>query len=200
LNRFENFLRVLAGRIGQIINLHSIANDIGVSGTTLQGWLSVLESSYIVFRLQPYYENIGKRAVKSPKLYFTDTGLAAYLLGINELSHVARDPLLGNLFENLVVLEALKSRKNRGADPDIYFFRDNHQNEIDLIFKKGRQLIPIEIKAAMTYDASLHSVISFFQKLTGSKEGYLIYGGDLEVKKETITAINYQQTYTIFDV
>lgn len=195
---FEKFMHLLAGRIGQMINLHSLANDIGVSSTTLHEWLSVLEASFIIYRLKPYYENLGKRMVKSPKLYFTDVGLAAYLLGINEIHHVSRDPLIGNLFENLVVIEALKTRMNLGLDPNLFFFRDNNQNEVDLLYQKNRQLIPVEIKAAQTYHESLHKNITFFQSIAGSNQGYLIYGGELEVPKSGMEVINFLNTYRIF--
>ncbi len=199
LSHFEKFVRILAGRIGQLVNLHSISSEIGMSSTTLSEWLSVLEASFIVFRLSPYYENLGKRLVKSPKLYFTDVGLAAYLLGITEKQQVARDPLFGNLFENLVVVEALKTRLNRGLDPNLFFFRDNSMNEVDLVYKKGRTLVPVEIKAAMTFNDGLMKNISFFQKLTGVNEGCLIYGGELEIKKPGATIINYKNTHSVFE-
>jgi uncharacterized protein len=198
LMHFDKFIHLLAGRIGQVINLHSLANDIGVSSTTLQEWLSVLEASFVIYRLKPYYENFGKRLVKSPKLYFTDVGLASYLLGISELSQISRDPLIGNLFENLVVVEALKSRMNQGLDPDLFFFRDNNQHEVDLLYKKGRTLIPIEIKSAMTYHESLHKNIPFFHSIANSTQGYLIYSGELEVQKSTVSVINFANTYRIF--
>ena len=199
LTRFEKFIHLLAGRIGQVINLNSLANDVGVSSTTLNEWLSVLEASFIIYRLKPYYENFGKRMVKTPKLYFTDIGLAAYLLGINDISQVSRDPLIGNLFENLVVIEALKSRMNKGLDPNLFFYRDNNQHEVDLLYKKGRMLIPIEIKSALTYNESLSKNIEYFQSLSGSTEGYLIYSGELEIKKSNISVMNFKNTQQIYD-
>ena len=176
-----------------------MANDTGVSSTTLSEWLSVLEASFIVYRLKPYYENLGKRMVKSPKLYFTDVGLASYLLGITELHQVSRDPLIGNLFENLVVIEALKTRMNQGLDPNLFFFRDNNQNEVDLVYQKGRLLIPVEIKAAMTYQKSLNKNIGFFQSISDSKEGYLIYSGEMELEKSTVKVLNFANTYRVFE-
>ncbi len=119
---FEKFIKLLAGRIGQIINYQSLANDVGVDNKTIKQWLSILEASFIVFKLAPYFENFGKRVIKSPKYYFTDTGLLTYLLDIEKAGQVARDPLVGSLFENLVVLEALKSRYNQGMTPNLYFF------------------------------------------------------------------------------
>ena len=152
LTDFENFTRLLAGRVGQILNLSSLANDVGVSSPTLKEWLSVLEASHTIFRLNPYFENFGKRIIKSPKIYFTDVGLASYLLGIESPALAARDPLIGNLFENMVVIEALKARLNAGKEPELYFYRDNKGNEVDLLFRRNRQLIPIEIKSAMTFN------------------------------------------------
>jgi len=199
LDQYEKFLHLLAGRIGQLVNLNALSGDIGVSSTTLGEWLSVLEASFIIFRLKPYHENFGKRIVKSPKLYFTDVGLAAYLLGINEIEQVSRDPLMGNLFENLVILEALKTRMNRGMEPNLYFYRDANQKEIDLLYKNRNMLIPVEIKAAMTYHKSLHNNIIYFNKITGGDKGYLIYAGENEYKKSDISVLNYANTYRIFE-
>ena len=199
LSAFENFMKLLAGRIGQVLNLNSISNDLGVSSPTLAEWLSILEASFIVFRLYPFYENFGKRIIKSPKLYFSDVGIVTYLLGIENKSQIARDPLLGNLFENMVVLEAVKTRYNQGLDPNLYYYRDNNKNEVDLIYKKQRQLVPIEIKAAMTYHDNLIKGIRYYQKINpASNRGHLIYAGDLEFEKEMITVANYQHSYLIF--
>ncbi len=202
LVNFENFVKILAGRISQVLNLNSISNDLGVSSTTLSEWLSVLEASYIVFRLYPYYENFGKRVVKSPKIYFTEVGLASYLLGIETTGQMSRDPLLGHLFENMVVVEALKSRLNKGLDPNIYFYRDNNKNEVDLIFQEKRKLIPIEIKSAMTFNDKMLKNIRFFQKLNTGKngKGYLVYAGNLPFQKDESEVLNFTETYRIFEV
>ena len=152
--RFETFLRLLAGRVGQVLNLQSLAGDVGASSTTLAKWLAVLEASFIVFRLPPYWRNFGKRFIKAPKVYFTDVGLAANLLGIESPRQVGRDPLLGGLFENLVVLEALKARLNAGREPSLYFIRDNGGIEIDLVLDVARRLHLREIKSSMTPDLS----------------------------------------------
>jgi len=150
LGLFEQFVFYLAGRAGQLLNYESMANDLGLTGKTLKQWISVLEASFVIFRLLPYSENFGKRQVKSAKLYFTDTGFLCHLLGIDRAEKVGRDPLLGGLFENLVVAEAMKARLNRGTLPHLYFFRDNNGNEVDLLYQKGRSLVPIEIKASRT--------------------------------------------------
>jgi predicted AAA+ superfamily ATPase len=144
---FELFIKLLAGRVGQVVNLNSMAGDIGISSVTLASWLSVLEASYIIFRLPCYFNNFGKRLIKSPKIYFTDVGLAVYLLGINSAEQVSRDPLMGGLFENMVVAEALKQRYNSGKEAELYYFRDQKGFEIDLILNEGRHLIPVEIKS-----------------------------------------------------
>jgi predicted AAA+ superfamily ATPase len=155
LSRFQQFMILLAGRIGQVINYSSLSNDIGVSATTIKNWLSVLKASYVVFELPPFFENIRKRVVKSPKIYFTDTGLASFLLGIRTASQAARDPLRGGLYENLIILEILKSRYNRGIRPELYFFRDSHGNEVDLLIREERKLLPVEIKSSATFSPDL---------------------------------------------
>lgn len=153
-NAFEVFVRLLAGRIGQVVNFQSLSGDVGVDAKTLKRWMSVLEASYVVVHLQPYYRNFGKRLVKSPKVYFTDVGLASYLLGISQESQVARDPLFGGLFENMVVLELMKARHNLQIRQDFYYFRDNGGIEVDLVAERNRKLNLIEIKGAMTPDNS----------------------------------------------
>jgi predicted AAA+ superfamily ATPase len=180
LASFEKFLRLLAGRIGQLVNFNSLANDTGVSATTIAHWLSVLEASFVIFRLPPYYENFGKRVIKSPKLYFYEPGLVSYLLGIENEKQVARDPLLGSLFENMIVIEAVKTRTNLGLDPNLYFFRDSNKNEVDLIYKNGRDLFPIEIKSSMTWNNEFTRNIKRFQSISGHLgKGCVVYSGDL---------------------
>src|SRR5690606_11194561 len=141
----------MAGRVGQIINYQSLSNDVGVSANTIKEWLSILEASFVVFKLPPYFENFGKRVIKSPKYYFTDVGLLVYLLDIEKPEQITRDPLVGNVFENLVVLELLKTRYNQGHSAGLYYFRDSHGNEIDLIYKTGGGLTGVEIKSASTW-------------------------------------------------
>ncbi|MFA6998748.1 MAG: ATP-binding protein [Victivallaceae bacterium] len=189
---FEVFVKLLAGRVGQIVSLNSMAGDVGVSSTTLGSWLSVLEASYIIFRLPCYFENFGKRQIKSPKIYFTDVGLAAYLLGIENANQVARDPLFGGLFENLVILEALKARYNLGKEPELYYFRDKQGFEIDLILNQGRRLLPIEIKGGMTYDFSFAKDLQRFCKLANNTfTPAVIYAGDTEPDAQGIKFRNF---------
>ena len=148
---FDTFLRTLAGRVGQLVNYQSIANDIGVSMPTIKEWLSILEASYIVHILPCYYRNFGKRFVKAPKVYFTDVGLLTHLLGIRNPGQLARDPLMGGVFENMVIMEAVKSRLNASLPDDCYFIRDRSGMEIDLVIENGRELSLYEIKASMSY-------------------------------------------------
>jgi uncharacterized protein len=183
LQSFELFMKLLAGRVGQVLNLHSLSGDVGVSSPTLREWLSVLESSFVVFRLPPYFENFGKRFIKSPKIYFSEPGLAAYLLEIRSASQAGRDPLMGAVFENIVVVEALKSRWNRGLDADLYYWRDQRGMEIDLILSRQRHLFPVEIKAARSYHSDFTRNLSKFSRLDPRIEaGAVVYAGKEEQK------------------
>lgn len=163
---FETFVRLLAGRIGQVVNFQSLSGVVGVDAKTLKRWMSVLEASYVVVHLQPYYRNFGKRLVRSPKVYFTDVGLAAYLLGITQSSQVVRDPLLGGLFENLVVLDLLKAKFNFQLRQDFYYIRDNSGIEVDLVLERNRKLNLLEIKGAMTPDDSFGVNMEKMRKCT----------------------------------
>ncbi|MCE5293067.1 MAG: ATP-binding protein [Chlamydiales bacterium] len=194
LSQFERFVRICAGRVGQIVNMQDIGGEIGISSHTVKEWLSILEASFIVFRLQPYFENFGKRIIKSPKLYFTDVGLATYLLGIENEVQLDRDPARGHLFENLVVLELLKWRYNEGLDPNLYYYRDSQKIEVDVIYKKGNQLIPVEIKSSKTFNLEFVDKVRFFQKLVGDRapEGYVIYAGNQEQQIHALKLINYK--------
>jgi predicted AAA+ superfamily ATPase len=180
LRPFQQFLTLLAGRIGQIINYTSLSNDVGVSATTIKNWISVLKASFVVFELPPFFENIRKRVVKSPKIYFSDVGLASYLLGIETSDQMFRDPLRGGFYENLVILEILKARLNCGKRPDLFFYRDTHGNEVDLVIKQGRKLIPLEIKSAATFTPDFLKGIDRFEKMAGDRctPGFVLYNGN----------------------
>jgi predicted AAA+ superfamily ATPase len=179
LRPFQQFLFLLAGRIGQVVNYTSLSNDVGISPTTVKSWTSVLKASFVVFELSPFSENVGKRVIKSPKIYFTDTGLAANLLGIDTAEQAERDRLRGALYENLVILEFLKARVNRGRRPDLYFFRDTHGNEVDLVIRQGNRLVPIEIKSAATFTSDFRKGIERFRDLLPRRAtaGYVLYNG-----------------------
>ena len=176
---FELFLRLLAGRVGQVVNLESLSGEVGVSATTLREWLAVLEASFVIFKLPPYYNNFGKRFVKSPKIYFADVGLAAHLLGIETAEQVSRDPLLGGLFENLVVVEALKARLNSGRPAALYYMRGKTGVEADLVLEAARKIHLLEIKAAATPDNSMVKNLVQIKALSPSiVDGHVIYSGE----------------------
>ena len=196
---FDKFMHLLAGRTGQIINYQSLASDVGVGTKTVKEWLSILEASFVVFKLSPYFENFGKRVIKSPKYYFTDTGLLTYLLGIEKPEQVTRDPLVGQLFENLVVLEAIKTRYNQGKTPNLYFYRDSHGNEIDLLYANGRNLIGIEIKSASTFHSHFKKMLlRFSEKQQPLKSGYVVYNGEERQFSDGVRAINFRDAGAIF--
>ncbi len=198
LSLFSKFLKLCAGRIGSLLDMTSLSNDVGVSVPTLHEWLSVLEASFIIFRLYPYYENFGKRIIKSPKLYFSDVGFASYLLGIENINQISRDPLRGFLFENLVILELLKTRINQGLEPHLYYYRDSNQREIDVIIQSGYNLIPVEIKSSQTFDRNFLKNLHYFQELTSKAvHGFLIYDGEIEQPLEKITLLNYRQSQKV---
>lgn len=155
LSRFQRFLRLCAGRTGQLLNLSALATETGISQSTAGNWLAVLEASDVVFRLPPYFENFGKRLVKTPKLYLVDSGLACWLLGIHTTNALALHPLREALFETLVVGEVLKSRLNQGLAPELYFWRDNHGLEVDLLIAADNELQPIEVKSGQTITRDL---------------------------------------------
>lgn len=176
---FDTFIRLLAARVGQEVNYSSLANDVGVSASTIKEWISLLEASYIIFRVAPYYSNYGKRLTKSPKIYFTDTGLVSSLLGIRDISQISREPLIGNIFENFVVSELLKGQLNRGMRPTLYFFRDAYGFEIDLIIDSMRQPKPIEIKSAFTFNSTMCRNLEKFARLAPSSlPPALVYAGE----------------------
>lgn len=179
LDTFIIFVRLLAGRVGQLLNKEALARDIGVSVPTVVSWLNVLEASYVIYRLRPYYRNFGKRQTKACKVYFTETGLASYLVGIREESQLYSHPLIGNLFENMVVMEALKSRLNRGLDPDLWFYRNASRSvEIDLMIEDGGRLYPREIKSSSTYSERMSAHFKDVMALADNIEKPLVvYSG-----------------------
>jgi predicted AAA+ superfamily ATPase len=179
LQRFERFVRLCAGRTGQLLNLDSLGNDAGVSHATSRAWIDLLQTSYIVHLLPPWFTNSGKRLIKSPKLYFYDVGLACWLLGLRTPEQVSRDPLWGSLFENFVIMEALKDRLNAGESPEMYFYRDSDGNEVDLLLPTGGQMHAIEIKAGATVNPDYFKGLKTFaahnpQAMAG---GGVVYGG-----------------------
>lgn len=180
LAQFNLFLKLCAGRVGQMLNLSALAADAGVSVNTSKAWLSVLEARYIVFRLQPHYKNYNKRLVKSPKLYFNDTGLVCYLLGIEGATQLSTHYALGALFENFVIAECYKQRLARGKREGLYDWKDNKGVEVDLLVENGEEIIAYEIKAGRTANTSYFKNLVYWDKLSGSKiKSTVIFGGDL---------------------
>ena len=195
ITKFETFIRLLAGRTGQLVNLSSLAGDVGASSATLGGWLSALEASFVVARLHPYHTNLGKRLVKTPKLYFVEPGLLTWLLQIETPVQVARDPLLGGIFENLVVIEAMKAAYNRGAQPQLSYYRDKSGLEIDLIREYQRRPFAMEIKAGATYAPEMIRPIQQFRSLQKDLSGAaLLYSGDETTTVNGIKLVPFSET------
>lgn len=199
LHLFQKFVKLCAGRIGNIFVASHLAGEVGVSAPTIHKWVSLLEASYIVFFLYPYYENFGKRMIKAPKLYFYDTGIASYLLGLENIKQLDRDPLRGALFENLVIMELIKVRYDKGLDHNLYFYRDSHQNEVDVIYKDGNELVPIEIKSAETFDNNFFRGLKYFKNIIPRKikKSFLVYAGNIEQTVNEVMLINYKNSSLI---
>ena len=197
LSTFEIFVRLCAGRVGQLLNLNSLANDSGISHTTAREWISILEASYILFRLPPYHANTRKRLVKSPKLYFYDIGLVSYLCGIEHEQQLHNHPLRGNFFENVAVVEALKFRLNRGRDANLCFYRDSTGNEVDLLYPLGPDVLPVEIKAGQTITGDLFKGLKAFERFRGPLDAgaVVVYGGR-DAQRRTGVAIVPLQGFT----
>ena len=191
--QFHIFIKLCAGRIGSLFKASELANEIGVSPNTISSWLSVLQASYIVTLLPPYFENTSKRLTKMPKLYFLDTGLACYLLGIESPEQLSRDKMRGALFENFVVTEALKQRYNQGKESNLYFYRDSNQNEIDLLLKRNTRLYGIEIKSSMTYHKDFEQALKRIDEwVKAPVDGKaVVYAGNFENTAGEIKLLNY---------
>ena len=195
LSEFGQCVRLLAGRTGQLLNQTSLGNEVGVSSNTITQWLSLLEASFLVFSLAPWSVNIGKRLVKSPKVYFYDVGLACWLLGIKTVEQLQHHPLRGALFENLVVLEVMKSLRNQGLRDPLYFFRDSNGLEVDLLLEHADGVQLIEIKASQTVAAPLFKNLRTVSTLLGErvKSQHLVYGGDLRQARTDVDVLPYGQ-------
>jgi predicted AAA+ superfamily ATPase len=199
LTAFQRFLRMCAARTAQLLNLSSIASDCGISHNTARSWLSVLEASYIVFLLPPHTRNFGKRLVKTPKLYFLDTGLAAWLLNIQDAAHLAIHPQRGALFESLVISELLKARFNRGLSSNLFFWRDNTGNEVDLLIEQGQTLIPVEIKSGQTIASDFTSGLEKWRRISGvDAPGYLAYGGTSSMNHKGIRVLAWSDLSELY--
>lgn len=197
--RFTKFLKLCAARIGSLFNASELGAEVGVSSKTISHWLSVLQASYLITLLPPYYENIPKRLVKSPKLYFNDPGLACYLLDIESPQQLDRDKMRGAIFENMIVMEAIKHRYNMGLEGGVFFYRDSNQNEVDLLIKQEGELTAIEVKSSMTYSSSFEKALTQIEgwiKTPISKKA-IVYSGDFENMSGNINLINYRHISSI---
>ncbi len=201
INAFIQFTQLCAGRIGQPLNNASLANDAGISPNTAKSWLSILESSYILYRLQPYHRNFNKRLIKSPKLYFYDTGVACSLLGIREQEQINLHYMKGSLFENLILNEFIKRSFNRGENRQPYYWQDNHGKEIDCLLVNGEKVTAIEIKSGKTISISYFENLNYWRSLAALPENqeYVVYGGDQSLKTSAGTLISWKDLDRIPD-
>ncbi|MBR6775092.1 MAG: ATP-binding protein [Bacteroidales bacterium] len=191
--QFMRFMKLCATRIGSIFNASELSAEVGVDVKTITRWLSVLQASYLITLLPPYYENISKRLIKSPKLYFNDTGLACYLLDIESAKQLDRDKMRGALFENMIVMEIIKHRYNQGKTGGVFFYRDSNQNEVDVLLKQEGEITALEIKSAMTYNSSFEKSLKQIPNWinTPITNRAVIYSGDFENTNSDIKLLNY---------
>lgn len=199
LDRFSTFLQLCAGRSGQLLNMSSLGGECGISHNTVKSWLSVLQASGIVKLLQPWHANLGKRLVKSPKLYFLDTGLACFLLGIQSPSHLIGHPLRGSLFETFVVAEAYKQHDHSGRPERFWFYRDSNGNEVDLLAGSETDMRAWEVKSSQTVTSDFFKGLKLLQKaMAGLKQSTLVYGGDRAMKRQGVGVVPWSQVDGLF--
>jgi predicted AAA+ superfamily ATPase len=186
LSAFQRFLKMCAHRSGQILNLSALGDDCGITHNTAKSWLSVLEAGYIVYLLRPHHRNFNKRLIKSPKLYFYDSGLLSYLLGIASSETLAAHAFRGHVFETWVISELIKGRRNRGLRENIFFWRDNTGHEIDCLIDQGDTLIPLEIKSGKTVSSDFFKGLTYWSKISGKYAGrmYIVYAGSMDQPRE----------------
>jgi len=198
IGQFQTFLKMCASRIGQLINLSSLANDCGITHNTAKSWLSLLEQSFIIFTLKPFHENFGKRLVKMPKLYFYDTGFVCSLLGVENAEAISTHYLKGALFENMVMVELLKARFNQGLTSNLTFWRDKVGHEIDCIIEQNKKVIPVEMKAGHTVSSDYFNNINYWKKLSETDApAYVVYGGTEKQLREGTTLLSWNQLQEI---
>lgn len=192
LCQFQKFLTIAASRVGNVFIASSIASELGVDYKTIQSWMSILETSYTAFLLQPFYRNIGKRLTKTPKIYFYDIGLVCHLLGIENEQHFKNHPLRGAIFENMVICEMLKKRYNKGLKSNLFFYRDNSA-EVDVIQEEAGKIKAYEIKSAERFNQEFTKSLSHIQKLLGDEisSSYIVYSGEEEITLKNFSLINY---------
>ncbi|MDD4107412.1 MAG: ATP-binding protein [Prolixibacteraceae bacterium] len=194
---FERFMRLLAGRTGQELNYTSLSVEAGVDVKTIQSWIGILESSFIIFLLRPFYKNFNKTIVKRPKLYFYDSAIACSLLQIKTINHLINHPLRGALFECFMIAEIVKKQMNGRNEFELYFWRDKTGREIDLIIDTPSETIPVEIKAGKTVHQEFFKNIRYWLKLSGEKNGKVLYAGDTEQKRsEGTEVVSWENVHT----
>lgn len=200
LDAFQRFVRLCAGRSGQILNFSSLATDCGISHNTARAWISVLEASYLLFQLRPHHENFNKRLIKAPKLYFLDTGLLCWLLGIREVDQLVAHPLRGAIFETFVVAELFKTLANRGERPALCYWRDSNGNEVDLIAEVGTKLMPIEIKSGQTINREFFTSLGRWLALAGERaiSPTLVYGGTDSFERQGVRVLGWNAVARVF--
>lgn len=194
ITAFHHFVRLCAGRIGSEFNASALSNEVGVTSKTITSWLNILGASYIVYLLPPYYENIGKRLTKTPKIYFYDTGLASYLIGIQNETQLETHPLRGSLFENMVITEMLKELYNNRKDNNLFFYRDKSQREVDVIQWNGTNIHAFEIKSGMTFKSDYFKNIDYLKSLFKEKisRSAIIYDGTTENENQENGIYNFR--------
>jgi len=199
--QFLKFMKLCAARVGSLFNASEIGMEIGVDSKTISHWLSVLQASYLVTLLPPYYENLSKRVVKTPKLYFNDPGLACYLLDIESPKQLALDKMRGAIFENMVVMECLKHRFNQGKEGNVFFYRDSNGQEVDILVKEQGQLTAIEVKSSMTYQPDFAKTLKLLPQWTSTPiiRRAVVYGGDFENTAGDICLLRYDHIEQLFD-
>ncbi len=194
LKTFQIFLRLCAGRVGQLLNYNELATQLGLSVNTIKQWISVLEASYIIYILEPYFKNFNKRLIKSPKLYFYDTGLASFLLNLHSKNDLFFHFAKGALFENLIISETIKHFYNKGINKNVYFWRESNGIEIDLLFEQGNSIFAIEIKSGKTFKTEQLQNLNSFKKTCNTLpvKLFLVFDGDQEQQRSETTVLNWK--------
>lgn len=199
LSVFQRFVRLCAGRTGQLLNLSQLAADAGITHVTAKAWISIMEAAYLVFLLRPHLKNFNKRITKTPKLYFYDTGLAAWLLGIQSAEQLDTHPLRGALFETFVIGELIKARCNRGLPSNLYFWRDREGHEVDVVIDRAGVLIPVEIKSGATVSADWFKGLEYFLGLEkrGTRKSFLVYGGAESWRRKDVCLLSWANLHDL---
>ncbi|MDR3133271.1 MAG: ATP-binding protein [Prevotellaceae bacterium] len=194
LSKFQTFIRLCAGRVGCEFNASALSNETGVSAPTINEWVSILEASYVLFRLQPFYKNIGKRLVKMPKIYFYDTAMVCFLAGIENAQQLATHPLRGGIFENMAVLEFIKQRYNAGKDANLFFYRDKSQREVDIVQDLGNKYHAYEVKSAKAFHPGFLDNLKYLKNILGDSlvRTQVIYDGETDIPTDENGMVNFR--------